>query len=68
VRRSSERIVLICEECGERLVLVGAEEVWRSDRTAFVCECEVSTTLAERLDREVLRAEELLRGLGLSGA
>lgn len=34
-----ERIVLICEECGERSVLLGTEDDWRSRRAIFRCEC-----------------------------
>ncbi|MDP9487527.1 MAG: hypothetical protein M3Q49_17380 [Actinomycetota bacterium] len=32
--------VLGCQRCGERLVLVGLEEDWRSEgRTTFGCAC-----------------------------
>jgi len=62
------RIVLICEECGQRTVLCGSEEVWRSECTVSECGCGERPALVDQLDREVLRAEELLRGLGLSGA
>jgi hypothetical protein len=39
VGRSTRRVILICEECGERLVLGEPEEVWLSTRTRFECEC-----------------------------
>jgi hypothetical protein len=39
VRYYEERIVLICEECGERLVLLGLEDDWRSRGAIFRCEC-----------------------------
>jgi hypothetical protein len=48
----SERIFLECK-CGERLVLVGFEDDWRSGgRTTFECECGEELTLADRLDEE----------------
>ncbi len=52
--RSAEarRVVLICEECGERLVLGGPEEVWLSTRTLFECECGKGVSLASRLDEK----------------
>jgi hypothetical protein len=34
-----KRILLICEECGERMVLTGTEEAWRSEPTSFGCRC-----------------------------
>jgi hypothetical protein len=59
----SERIVLECE-CGERLVLLGPEEDWRSEqRTVFACECGERLTFAERIDEEALAVLGLLRGL-----
>ena len=52
--RSSERLVLICEECGEHTVLGGPLSVWLSGSTSFVCECSRRLTLADSLDqREV---------------
>ncbi|MDP9478257.1 MAG: hypothetical protein M3R38_21690 [Actinomycetota bacterium] len=39
----SGRTVLGCQGCGERLVLVGLEEDWRSEgRTTFACGEEVT--------------------------
>ena len=38
-RSSSERIVLMCEECGEKLIILGPAEDWRSRCAVFVCEC-----------------------------
>lgn len=52
VRGSSERIILICEECGEKIVLIGPEEVWRSERTIFECECGEQSTLASNVNEE----------------
>ncbi len=48
--RSSGRVILICEECGERLVLGDPEEVWLSTRTLFECECGQGVSLANRLE------------------
>jgi hypothetical protein len=47
---SSGRVILICEECGERIVLGGPEEVWLSTRTIFECECGREVSLASRLE------------------
>jgi hypothetical protein len=58
---SSRRVVLICEECGEKVVLGGPESVWRSARTFFECECGHLLTLADRED------EARIRGKGLIG-
>ncbi len=48
---SSGVVVLGCVRCGERLVLLGLEQDWRSDgRTAFVCGgCGEELTIADRL-------------------
>jgi len=56
VQRSSEQIVLTCEECQEKLVLLGPEEDWRSRRAVFQCECGQKLTLDDRVDKEVLAA------------
>ena len=56
MQRSSEQIVLTCEECQEKLVLLGPEEVWRSRRADFQCECGQKLTLDGRADKEVLAA------------
>jgi hypothetical protein len=46
----SERdIILVCEVCGERMVLGGPLSVWRSESTTFGCECGERLTLADRL-------------------
>ena len=57
----SERIVLECK-CKERLVLLGFEDDWRSERrTIFECECGKELTLANRLDEEAAGFKVLLR-------
>ena len=47
---SSGRVILVCEQCGERLVLGEGEEVWLSTRTLFECECGWEVSLASRLE------------------
>ena len=51
--RSSRRVILICEECGERLVLDEPEGVWFSTRTCFECECGKDVSLASRLEESI---------------
>ena len=52
VPRSERRIVLMCEECGERTVLAGPESIWREARTFFECGCGKDLTLADRLGEQ----------------
>lgn len=47
---TSERVVLICEECAERTVLGGPLSVWLSGNISFGCECGKRLTLADDLD------------------
>ena len=51
MRRCSpnERIILVCEECGEKLVLAEPLSVWLSRGTVFECECGRGITLASSL-------------------
>ena len=69
MRRCSElevsgRIVLGCASCGERVVLLGREDDWRSEgRTAFACECGARVTLADRVGEDDVAFVELLREL-----
>jgi hypothetical protein len=51
-RSSARRIVLVCEECGERTVLAGPESVWRSESTFFKCGCGRDLTLAALLSED----------------
>jgi hypothetical protein len=53
---SSRKVILLCEECGERTVLGGPLSVWYSQSTRFGCECGRELTLADRLDQQ--RASE----------
>ena len=48
----SRRVVLLCEECGDRTVLGGPLSVWYSQSTRFGCECGRELTLADRLDQQ----------------
>ena len=57
----SERIVLGCG-CGERLILLGLEEDWRSEKTVFECECGARLTLGDRIDEETADIRWLLYG------
>ena len=50
MRGSSERIILICEECGDRIVLTGAKEVCQPEGTVFECECGERSALTSTLD------------------
>ncbi len=50
--RSERRIVLMCEECGERTVLAGPESIWREARTFFECGCGKDLTLAEAIGEQ----------------
>lgn len=54
--RSPEQIVLRCERCGEKTVLLGPEEDWRSRHPVFRCECGQKFTFAGSTDEEVLAA------------
>ena len=49
---SSRRVILVCEECGERTVLGEPLSVWCSESTHFGCECGRRLTLADRLDQQ----------------
>ena len=68
MRRSSElevsdRIVLGCESCGERVVLLGREDDWYSEgRTVFECECGAKVNLADHVGEANLALAELMRG------
>lgn len=54
-------VVLLCEECGEKVVLGGPESVWRSARSIFFeCECGQLLTLTDREDGAQTRSERLV--------
>jgi hypothetical protein len=57
---SSRRVVLICDECGEKVVLGGPESIWHSASTFFECECGQLLTLADREDETQVSREGLI--------
>ncbi|HZF58649.1 MAG TPA: hypothetical protein VEZ19_09255 [Rubrobacter sp.] len=62
---SSRRVILVCEECGERTVLGGPLSVWYSQSTRFGCGCGRELTLADRLDQlRVGRASDVMSAEG----
>jgi hypothetical protein len=50
----SKRIILVCEECGERTVLGEPLAAWYSEGTHFGCECGRRLTIADRLDLQTM--------------
>ena len=56
MERFTEQIVITCKECGEKLVLFGPEEDWRSRHAIFMCESGHKLTLDGYADEEVLAA------------
>jgi hypothetical protein len=55
-RSSPEQIVLMCEECGEKLIILGPKEDWPSRCAIFVCECRHKLTLDGHADEEIFAA------------
>jgi hypothetical protein len=50
MQRYSGSTVLICEECGKRMVLTDPEVlIWRSKRPVFDCDCGKKLTLDNRI-------------------
>jgi hypothetical protein len=45
-------VVLVCEECGERVVLAGPLSAWRPEHAVFECRCGEGLTLADRLEEK----------------
>ncbi len=54
---SSERVVLVCEECGERMVLDETLLAWQQKDSAFGCECGTFLTPADRLNVPATKSE-----------
>jgi hypothetical protein len=52
VNDPSRGSILVCEECGERMVLDGPISVWLSGNTSFGCECGQRIAPAGRLERK----------------
>ena len=63
----TERVILICEECGERTVLGGPLEVWLSGSTLFECGCGERLTLSDQLEQDPAGAG-VVTSSGLSSA
>ena len=55
-RFPEQQIVLTCEGCGEKLIIIGYEEDWRSRHAVFLCGHGHRITLDGRADDEVLVA------------
>jgi hypothetical protein len=45
-------VILVCEECGARVVLAGPLSAWRSEHAVFECGCGEGLTLADRLEEK----------------
>jgi predicted RNA-binding Zn-ribbon protein involved in translation (DUF1610 family) len=50
VNDTSRQVVLVCEECGERMVLDAPISAWRQEGSNFTCECGKILTPADRLE------------------
>ena len=49
--------VLVCEECGERMVLDAPISAWRQEGSIFGCECGMILTPADRLETSAADGE-----------
>ena len=49
MQRYLGRTVLICEECGQRLVLTDPDFLWHLEPLTLECGCREELTLAERI-------------------
>ena len=47
---SGKNVVLLCEGCGERIVLGGPVWVWNCGSTSFACGCGAQLTLSNQLN------------------
>ena len=47
---SGKNVVLLCEGCGERIVLGEPVWVWNCGSTSFACGCGAQLTLSNQLD------------------
>ena len=52
VNDPSRGYILVCEECGARMVIDGPISVWLSGTTSFGCECGERIVAAERRERK----------------
>ena len=51
-----QQIVLTCDDCGDKLGLLGSEEDWRSRHAVFTCGSGHKLPLDGRTDEEILVA------------
>ena len=51
-----EQSVLKCCKCGEKIILLGPKEDWRSRRAVFRCECGQKLSPEGRAEEDVLAA------------
>lgn len=49
MQRYLGRIVLICRECGQRVVVLDPKLTWNLERAVWQCECGEKLTLADRI-------------------
>ncbi len=60
----SDRIVLRCGACGERVVLLGREDDWYLEgRSSFACECGAKLTLGDRVGEMEFSVAKLMWGV-----
>lgn len=57
---SPKHVILVCYECGEKVVLGGPVSVWRSAGTFFEGACGQLRTLADREDEARTRKGRLV--------
>lgn len=57
---SSAPSALSLSVCGERLILLGLEEDWRSQKSAFECACGAQLNLTNRIDKPPVDIRQLL--------
>ena len=50
-------VVLLCEGCGERIVLGGPVWVWNCGSTSFACGCGAQLTLSHQLDASEVKEQ-----------
>lgn len=55
---SGQDVVLLCDGCGEKIVLGGPLSVWNCGSTSFACGCGAQLTLSHQV--EPLEVEERL--------
>jgi hypothetical protein len=59
VNYTSRQVVLVCEECGKRMVLDGPLSAWQQESSILGCECGMILTPADHLDTPTADDERL---------